>query len=217
MNELVEKSTKSIESYAKSIGADYEFIRGIPFMPHLAHELDPPCQKLIYLDEKYDDYDYVVMVDADMFVSVNCNENIFTDDIGIGRHTGIQTSLRENLVKLFPKYGNIRAPYWGGSVFRLSQTVRKAFRSQLDENLVLAFGRRYHDEGIMHVLAHRCGMEHTDDGIYLKGQKWNYSSFEPTVDEANFIHIRTKITPQGPKTEKINNYRALVTKGLIKE
>lgn len=217
MNELVEKSTKSIKAYADSIGAEYEFLRGIVFRPDIAHKMDYPCQKLIYLDEKYDEYDYVVMVDADMFVSVNCNQNIFMDDIGIGRHTSIQTGLRKNLVGLYPNLGSVEAPYFGGSVFRLSREVRQAFRSQLTDEILMTFAHRYVDEGVMHVLANKCGMKHTDDGVYLNGQMWNYSSFEPDVDKANFIHIRTKVTPQGPKREKIENYRELVKRGLISE
>jgi len=216
MNELVEKSTQSVESYAKSIGADYEFIRGIVFMPKIAHKLDYPCQKLIYLDEKYDEYDYVVMVDADMFVSTNCNQNIFTDDTGIGRHTDIQTALRQNLVGIYPDLGSLDAPYWGGSVFRLSREIRQAFRGALTEDIVMAFARRYHDEGVMHALANKLGMTCYDEDVYLNGQMWNYSSFEPDVDRANFIHIRTKVTPQGPKRDKIENYRELVKRGLIK-
>ena len=217
MNELVEKSTESMKAYAESIGADYEFIRGVVFMPRIAHKMDPPCQKLIYLDEKYDEYDYVVMVDADMFVRAGCTANIFTDDVGIGRHTAIQTALRQNLVGLYPDLGSVDAPYWGGSVFRLSRNVRQTLRGALTEDIVMAFARRYHDEGVMHALANKVGMKHTDEDVYLNGQMWNYSSFEPDVDQANFIHIRTKVTPQGPKREKIENYRSLVSKGLIKK
>lgn len=216
MNELVERSTESMKAYAESIGADYEFIRGVVFMPRIAHKMDPPCQKLIYLDEKYDEYDYVVMVDADMFLRAGCTANIFTDDTGIGRHTAIQTALRQNLVGLYPDLGSVDAPYWGGSVFRLSREVRQRLREALTEDIVMAFARRYHDEGVMHALANKVGMKHNDDGVYLNGQMWNYSSFEPDVDQANFIHIRTKVTPQGPKRQKIENYRELVTRGLIK-
>lgn len=217
MNELVEKSTESMKAYADSIGADYEFIRGVVFMPRIAHKLDPPCQKLVYLDEKYDEYDTVVMVDADMFVRDGCEANIFTDDSGIGRHTAIQTALRQNLVGLYPEYGSVDAPYWGGSVFRLPREVRQMFRGALTEEIVMTFSRRYHDEGVMHALANKLGMRHSDPDVYLKGQLWNYSSFEPDVDQANFIHIRTKITPQGPKRTKIENYRSLVERGLIKK
>lgn len=215
MNELVEKSTESIKGYAERIGADYEFIRGVVFMKKIAHKLDYPCQKLIYLDEKYDKYDTVVMVDADMFVAKSCNQNIFTDDVGIGRHTGVQTSLRQRLVEIYPDLGSLDAPYWGGSVFRLSREIRQKFREALTEDIVMAFARRYHDEGVMHCLANKLGMKHTDQDIYLNGQMWNYSSFEPDVERANFIHIRTKVTPQGPKREKIKNYRELVQRNLI--
>ena len=216
-NDLVDKSVESIRKYAESIGADYEFIRGYPFMPKIAHKLDAPCQKLIYLDEKYDEYDYVVMVDSDMFVRKGCTANIFTEDTGIGRHTEIQRALRLNLIGLYPQYGDLDAPYWGGSVFRLSREVRQKFREALTEEIVLAFARRYHDEGVMHALANKVGLKHTDDDVYLNGQMWNYSSFEPDVDRANFIHIRTKVTPQGPKVDKIENYRDLVKRGLIEE
>jgi len=215
MNELVVKSTESIKGYAEKIGVDYEFIRGIVFEKKIAHKMDYPCQKLIYLDEKYDEYDYVVMVDADMFVAKTCNQNIFTDDTGIGRHTSIQTGLRQNLAGLLPLYGSVEAPYWGGSVFRLSREVRQKFREALTEDILMAFARRYHDEGVMHCLANKLGMKHTDEEMYLNGQTWNYSSFEPDVDKANFIHIRTKVTPQGPKREKIKNYYDLVHRGLI--
>ncbi len=102
-------------------------------------------------------------------------------------------------------------------MFRLSREVRQAFRGALTEDIVMAFARRYHDEGVMHALANKVGMKHTDDDVYLSGQLWNYSSFEPDVDRANFIHIRTKVTPQGPKRQKIENYYDLVERGLIKK
>lgn len=100
-------------------------------------------------------------------------------------------------------------------MFRLSREVRQKFREALTEDILMAFARRYHDEGVMHCLANKLGMKHTDEEMYLNGQTWNYSSFEPDVDKANFIHIRTKVTPQGPKREKIKNYYDLVHRGLI--
>jgi hypothetical protein len=46
-------------------------------------------------------------------------------------------------------------------------------------------------------------------------QKWCYCSYLPNVEDAGFIHMRTKVTPQGPKREKIENYRDLVKRGII--
>ena len=34
-------------------------------------------------------------------------------------------------------------------------------------------------------------------------------------EKAGFIHVRTKITPQGPKRTKMENYQALVDKGIL--
>ena len=53
------------------------------------------------------------------------------------------------------------------------------------------------------------------EGAYLDEQNWNYSSFDYGVENANIIHIRTKIWPNGPTRPKIENYKALVERGLI--
>ena len=226
MNELVEKSTKSIKAYAESIGADYEFIRGIVFKPRIAHKLDLPCQKLVYLDERFDEYDNVLMVDADMFLRNGATEDIFAVEKGIGRHLQIQTELRRKLIPFMQSvtgrvWGTEQTPYWGGAVFILSKEVRKAFREVLDDDVCLAFARYYHDEGIMYALAERLGIKESDEEfmgqpLYMDGQKWNWSSFDDGIEDSHFIHIRTKITPKGPKRTKLENYYSLVERGLIK-
>jgi hypothetical protein len=72
---------------------------------------------------------------------------------------------------------------------------------------------QFEDEGIMHTLAMLSGIRHTPEQ-YL-ARKWCYCSFLPEVEKAGFIHVRTKITPQGPKREKIDNYNALVAEGIL--
>ena len=56
-------------------------------------------------------------------------------------------------------------------------------------------------------------------GINWKGTfldpKWCQCSFLPNPQDAGFIHVRTKITPQGPKREKMENYQALVDAGIL--
>jgi hypothetical protein len=80
---------------------------------------------------------------------------------------------------------------------------------------MLRFNQPYHfeDEGIMHVLAYRAGLLSAAD-MYLD-PKWCQCSFLPNPEKAGFIHIRTKVTPQGPKREKIENYNALVEAGIL--
>jgi hypothetical protein len=46
-------------------------------------------------------------------------------------------------------------------------------------------------------------------------RRWCQCSFLPNPEKAGFIHIRTKISPQGPKKEKIENYNQLVKQGII--
>jgi hypothetical protein len=213
LTELTVLSSKSISDYAKMVGAEYELVRGDQFRPELA--VRPELQKLIMLDKRWDDYDNVVMVDCDMFVRKGCTANLFECE-GIGRHTQIQTNLRESICRNFGMvWGNEGAPYWGGSIWKLTKEQRKKFRSVLTDDIVMKYAHHWVDEGVMHTLANKLGMSHTQKGNYLEGQMWNYSSFESDVDRANFIHIRTKIKQGGPKDTKINNYRRLVERELI--
>lgn len=209
-NELVLKSFESMKGYAESIGAEHLVIEGDAVHPQLA----PQSQKMVIIDERFDEYDYVVMVDSDMFIRKGQTQNIFTDVTGYGRHHGIQTTLRRNLCARFPDLGNVNAPYWGGSVYRLDLDIRKTFRKHFNLQEAIRFNTTFHDEGIMHRLAVLSGMEEKED-TYLPGQQWNYSSFDEGVENAEFIHIRTKVRPGGPKREKIENYRSLVERGII--
>lgn len=212
LNSLTLLSSMSISKYAEMVNADYELVRGDQFT---SMDVRPELQKLVMLDKRWDDYDNVVMVDADMFVRKGCNENIFECE-GIGRHTQIQTNLRSGIARTLGfVWGNEGAPYWGGSIYKLTKEQRKKFRSVLTDDIVLRYKQNWVDEGVMHTLALKLGMSHTQKGNYLDGQMWNYSSFEPDVERANFIHIRTKIKPSGPKDTKMNNYQRLVDRGLI--
>ena len=126
LNELTKLSSKSISEYAEMVGADYELVRGDQFT---SMDVRPELQKLVMLDKRWDDYDNVVMVDADMFVRKGCNENIF-ECKGIGRHTQIQTNLRSGIARTLGfVWGNEGAPYWGGSIYKLTKEQRKKFRS----------------------------------------------------------------------------------------
>lgn len=224
LDELTQKSSQSMRAYAEMIGADYEFVRGIHFKPRIAHKLQLPCQKMIMLDERYDSYENVCMVDADIFPRAGVKDNVFVIERGIGRHTQIQTEIRENMItwghRNNIRHGTDQTPYWGGAVFMLSLEVRQAFRKVLDDQICLDHARSYHDEGIMFGLAGRLGVTESDkeflgQPIYMDGQGLDYSSYDQGIENAKFIHIREKITPTGPKRTKLENYNDLVERGLI--
>lgn len=213
LGELEERSKANIEEYAKFCGADYQLIKGNVFRKHLS----TPCQKMIMLDSQFDEYDIVVMMDIDMFTRKGMTKNIFTDDTGVGRHYGIQPSLRKKLCDRFPLLGDERYPYWGGSIYRLEKEVRQRLRIHIHDREIDHFNNNFEDEGIMHRLAVRS--QFTEEGAYLDDDKWNRSSFEDNVSDGYIIHVRRKMknTPgkPSPKQDKILNYRKLVEKGIL--
>lgn len=211
LKELEKLSLDNIRKYADYCGAEHELLLGDVFMKGVTS----PCQKVHMLDEKWDDYDMVVMLDIDMFTRKGMKKNIFTDASGYGRHFKVQPHLVKSLARRFPRLGNVKYPYWGGSIYRLPRELRQTLRKHLVEKEIRQFSGNYEDEGIMHRCAVKAKL--STEGAYLDGQNWNYSSFDEGVESANIIHIRPKVTPKGPKRAKIDNYRSLVERNLIEE
>ena len=213
LRELDKKSQKNIQEYAVQIGADYELVLGMPFRKHLT----APCQKLYMIDEQYDDYDNVLMVDIDMFTPVGMEINVF-DQVGVGMYNPVQQMLHRKIVKMYLDIASADSPYWGGAIYKMGKELRKTLRSAgesfTNDDWLQNF-THYHfaDEGIFHAYATRAMVPFTKDMII--DQKWCYCSYLPNVEDAGFIHMRTKVTPQGPKREKIENYRDLVKRGII--
>ena len=210
LRELEKRSQESIREYAEYCGADYQLLRGHVFNSALSLQ----SQKLAMLNSDFDDYDTVVMMDIDMFRRKGATKNIFTDEKGIGRNFGIQPMLAKNLHKRFPTLGDPNYAYWGGSIYRLEKKIRKKLRSHYNLDDAIKFNNNFNDEGIMHRLAFLAGIKNTQEA-YLDRQQWNHSSFDEGVDQAEIIHIRSKIKPGGKKAPKIDNYRSLVERGII--
>jgi len=212
LRELDKLSIENISQYANMIGAEYKLIRGKPF----DKSLTSPCQKVHMISEEWDKYSNVLMLDIDMFAPIGMNVNIF-EQSGVGLYGDVQKRLHRQLVEKYGILGSLNAPYWGGAIYKMSRSMRQFLRSGLKTNnsWMLRFNQPYHfeDEGIMHVLAYRAGF-FSEDNMYLDS-KWCQCSFLPNPEKAGFIHIRTKVTPQGPKREKIENYNALVKAGIL--
>lgn len=208
LGELESLSIKNISSYAERIGVEYRFISGNVFRP----DLYPPCQKLIMLDEMFDDYDYVCMMDADMFAVKNLNLNVFTDISGTGLYCDYLTSIHNACVRRFPDLCDIRYAYWGGCLWRLSKSLRTQFRGLINDSEISRFSGpgNFNDEGIMHRLATLA--KYPQDSI---PESWSYSHYLPHPENAHIIHIRPKVTFTGPKCPKIENYHRLRDRGIL--
>lgn len=204
-------SIDNISKYANMVGAEYQLVRGKPFREHLTS----PCQKVCMILPEWDHYENVLMLDIDMFAPKNMHENIF-DQEGVGLYNTTQQQLHQRLAYGLPLLGSINAPYWGGAIYKMSVDLRQKLRRGLggDESWMNTFNRpyQYEDEGIMHVLANRAKIR--SQGTYLDN-KWCQCSFLPNPERAGFIHIRTKVTPNGPKRDKMENYKELVERGII--
>ena len=209
---LDEKSVENIMAYADMVGAEYRLIRGKPFRKHLTS----PCQKVYMLDKEFDEYDQVLMLDIDMFAPIGMEENIFELE-GVGLYADVQKMLHRKIAAQYPMIASLSVPYWGGAIYKMDKPMRIALRQHLDGNdsWMNNYNKLYHfeDEGIMHTLAHKQGLKCEDK--YILEQKWCQCSFLPNPENAGFIHVRTKITPTGPKREKIENYNELVSKGIL--
>ena len=209
---LDEKSVENIMAYADMVGAEYRLIRGKPFREHLTS----PCQKVHMLHKEFDEYDQVLMLDIDMFAPKGMTENIF-DLQGVGLYADTQKMLHRKISAQYPMIASLSVPYWGGAIYKMDKTMRMTLRQHLDgnEGWMNNYNKLYHfeDEGIMHTLAYKQGLKCEDR--YILEQKWCQCSFLPNPENAGFIHVRTKITPTGPKREKIENYNELVSKGIL--
>ena len=86
---LDELSIANIQKYAKMVGAEYQLIRGKPFRKHLT----APCQKVYMIDEKWDDYNQVLMLDIDMFAPQEMKTNVF-EESGVGLYAEVQQRLQ---------------------------------------------------------------------------------------------------------------------------
>ena len=213
LRELDKLSIANIQQYAQMVGADYKLIVGKPFNPRLTS----PCQKVHMISEEFDQYEDVLMLDIDMFVPKGMTDNVF-NEVGVGLYGPVQRRLHNSLVDQYSFLGSRHSPYWGGAIYKMSKPLRQLLRKQLQGHLGDAwmeiFNRPYHfeDEGIIHVLATKAGLSSSDTTL---NPRWCQCSFLPNPEKAGFIHIRTKIKPEGPKREKIENYNSLVHAGVL--
>lgn len=212
LGELEQASVENMKQYAAKCSAEYQLVTGQVFNPIFT----TPIQKLYMLDKVWDQYDTVVMLDIDMFATNYTEENVF-EVKGIGLHEETQKRLHRQLINTYPLLSSARTPYWGGAIYKLPKDARETLRKPLEEGdtgWMQNFNKRYHwgDEGIVHTLAMKTGYK--PEEAYMD-KKWCQCSFLPEPEKAGFIHIRTKVTPTGPKRKKIENLRALQEQGVI--
>lgn len=208
LGEVERLSVKNIQGFAEREKAHYLFLEGNVF----SEELSAPMQKLSMLDERFDEYDVVVMLDADMFTRNSLQESLFAQP-GIGTSGPVQRRLKWASIRKMKGLLHWRYPYWNGSLWKLDREQRQLFRSKLPlVNLMKYSCGRLEDEGVMHQLARHNNFK----GGALPGvDKWAMPSWYNDLDRAAMIHVRKRISVEGGKRSKLENLYALIDKGLI--
>lgn len=223
LSDIAKLSVSNIEKYAKQIGAEYKLIRGKPFMPQFNFQGKKAAtnQKLVVLSSQWDDYDQVVMMDADMFTVKGLQESIFdAEGVGICPQHVIDNAWAR-MQQRFPQFSTGRHAYWSGSIYKLDKRMRKELRSHMTPYEIKTIGDSvFADEGIMHRLAVLADIECNKD--YILPQKWSYCSYLPNPKKNGaIIHMRKNHPlPEGGKDmnnkcEKIDSYNRLVNEGVI--
>jgi hypothetical protein len=190
------------------MGAEYLFLEGNVF----SENLSPPMQKLFMLDKKFDEYDTVVMLDADMFTKSGLAENLL-EQPGIGVSGYTQRRLKWKHLRTFSGLIHWRYPYWNGSLWKLTLKQRQMFRRNINKvDLQKYSNGRLEDEGVMHQLARHSKFS---GGVLPGGEKWAMSSWWDNLEDGAMFHIRPRVRKKGPKRSKLENLRTLVDRGLI--
>ena len=200
-------SKRNIEKYAKFCDADYQLIEGNQFRSWLS----PPCQKLIMLDERFDKYQDVLMVDLDMFVVKNVKDNVF-DVPGVGLNSKVQKDILKAMCK-GKKYRSVtdkNGPFWGGAFWKFTNDQRKQLRKFIVDKELKFFTKNYLDEGIIHRLASQAGLKQID-----VPEEWCWGNCFPGYETAKMIHIRHKFKYVGPKVPKLEVFEQLKKEGVI--
>lgn len=211
-NELASLSSENHKRYAERIGADYKLLTDGPFFPGLT----VLSQKVHFLSECFDEYDWVFMSDSDNFLVKECSESIFDQEGYGGEHPMAFRRVRGKI----PALTSIGHPYWGGSIYKMPREMRRNMRSKINKKEMRIIDKTKgagEDEGIMHRLATLADIPvegaYLEKGIPPEKQKWCHQSHFPNVENACLTHVRNKLVKG--RMPKIEAYRILNKRGII--
>jgi len=219
LSDVAKISIRQMQEYAEKVGAEYRLLTGKPFMPGLRFQGKKALcnNKMAMINEEFDDYDVVVMVDPDIVLAKRDNlPNIFTEETGIGMLTDhIRNNAWKRIQTRFPLWTNNTHLFASGSIWRLEKHIRKRLREEIVPHEVKVLGDSiFVDEGIMHRLCVLANIKAIDENILP--QKWSYCSYLPNPkDNGVFIHLRKTPPDKSETITKFEAYRRLHKKGEV--
>lgn len=117
---------KSIEKYADVIGCEYELITGYP----LGKALGPNPQKLVYITEKYDQYEKVLMLDMDVMATKVYDNAFDRPEIGVLHDRAMKGKSRTP--SSAPELFTLGMPIFFGNYIMTNKNQRISMREHAD-------------------------------------------------------------------------------------
>ena len=160
------EAEKTMRKYAHATGAEYELVLDFP----MGEELGFTPQKLCMLQEKYDKYDQVCMIDMDTIATPEHESFWDRPEIGVlhdramGGHNALNAVTgephRSRTYNAAPALYKEGAHIFFGNWIKLNREQRVELRKHWDHNLFVLSLKDKHpgDEIILHYLLHRSGI-----------------------------------------------------------
>ena len=147
---------RTVRDYANDIGAEYELVRGHP----LGKALYPNSQKVCYLLEKYDKYEYTLMIDMDM-IATKQRYNVFDiPQIGVIHERAMKDDGSSKTPTAAPELYKKGEYIFFGNFIKLHRDQRIALREYLDVDYIAprTLNKYAGDETVLHYLIHKSGI-----------------------------------------------------------
>ena len=180
-----ELAEKTMKKYAAEVGADYELVVGYP----VGEVHGPYTQKLYHLNEKYDKYSQVLMLDMDT-IATNKYDNVFDrPEIGVLHDRAMQGPHAKMISRTplgAPGLYELGHHVFFGNFIKLRTEQRIALREQIDWQLFAREVKDHYagDEIILHYLLRKSGI--------LKNKTYEEVCMRTTGTSYKDIRFRTE-------------------------
>ena len=147
---------RTVRDYANDIGVEYELVRGHP----LGEAMGANPQKLCYLLEKYDKYEYTLMIDMDM-IATKQRYNVFDiPQIGVIHGRAMKDDGSSMTPTAAPELYKKGEYIFFGNFIKLHRDQRIALREYLDIDYIAprTLNKYAGDETVLHYLIHKSGV-----------------------------------------------------------
>jgi len=166
MPEWASCATQTIRKYSQSIGVEYRLIDGWP----MGEFRGAVSQKLALILEEYDEYDQVLMLDADMIATRHIDDVFQYEGIGRLHLKAMSSQQATKQGKYWPNLYRQGEPLFFGNFIKLTREERQALRKHIpseemcNENMSDPSLSRFktsmppNDEQQMHWMIHQSGI-----------------------------------------------------------